>query len=216
MRITGEGWFEDCPVSVFEHMPGGTLRRWLSTHGNIPGSGVLSVARQVARALDFAHTRGVVHSDVQPGNVWLDASPEGRAALAEFGVTDVQWEVADLEFPLPEGGFSYRAPETFQNAGASDAPADTYSFSVMLYELISGRTPLEVCGLKVLLTQDAPDIRTQRKDVPASVALRLAQALSRDPALRPQTAAAVLAGVEEEIAKLGPAPAVTASQRGSG
>jgi len=73
-------------------------------------------------------------------------------------------------------------------------------------------TPLKGFGLKMVLTQDAPDIRTHRKDVPKSVALRLAQVLNRDPGGRPDTAGAVLAGVEEEITKLGPAPTVTASQ----
>jgi len=131
VRIVGEGWFESCAFSVFEYMAGGTLRWWLLTHGNIAGSDVLSVGCQVAQALDFAHTRGIVHSDVQPGNVWLDPSPEGRAALAGFGVTKAECEVADLEFPLPEGGFSYLAPETFQT-GVSDARADIYSFGVML------------------------------------------------------------------------------------
>jgi serine/threonine protein kinase len=215
VRIMGDGWFNCCAFSIFEHMAGGTLRCWLLTHGNIRGSGVLSVARQVAQTLDFAHARGIVHADVQPGNVWLDPSPEGRAALAEFGVTKAEWEVADLEFPLPEGGFCYHAPEQFK-AGIADARADIYSFCVILYELISGMTPLQGFGFEVLLTLDAPDIRTHRKDVPESLALRLAQTLSPDPDVRSHTAAAVLAGVEEEIAKLGPAPTVTASQRTPG
>ena len=215
VRIIGDGWFDCCGFSVFEHMGGGTLRCWLLTQGNIPGSGVLSITRQVAQALDFAHARGIMHPDVQPGNVWLDPSPEGRVALAEFGVTKTEREVADIEFPLPEGGFSYLAPETFQT-GAADTRADIYSFGVMLYELVSGRTPLEGFGLKVLLTEDVPDIRTHRKDVPESLALRLAQTLSRDPEVRPHTAATVLAGVEEEVAKLSPAPSVNASQRAPG
>jgi eukaryotic-like serine/threonine-protein kinase len=215
VRVTGEGWFEGCPFSVFEYMAGGTLRCWLLTHGSIAGSGVLCVARQVAQALDFAHARGVIHSDVQPANVWLDPDPEGRAALAEFGVTIAEWEVADIEFPQPEGYFRYVAPERFK-AGIENASTDIYSFGVTLCELITGITPFERLGLQGLLTQDAADVRTHRKDVPESLALRLAQALSRDPDVRPPTAAAVLAGVEEEIAKLGPAPTVTVLPRAAG
>lgn len=211
VRIIGKGWFDCCPFLVFEHMAGGTLRYWLLTHGNLLGSGVLSVARQVAQVLDFAHARGITHFDVQPGNVWLDPSPEGRAALAEFHVTKAEWEVADLEFPLPEGGFQYVAPEQFK-AGIGNASTDIYSFGVMLYELIAGITPTALW----FMTQDSPDIRTHRGEVPESLALRLAQTLSRDPDVRPPTAGAVLAGLEEEIAKLGPAPTVTASQRTPG
>ena len=78
----------------------------------------------------------------------------------------------------------------------------------MCYELIAGMDPWEQQRAFELSAghiekKDAPDIRTRRKDVPESLALRLAQTLSRDPDARPHTAAAVLTGVEEEIAGLG-------------
>jgi eukaryotic-like serine/threonine-protein kinase len=210
VKIVGDGRVDGCPFSVFENMAGGTLRSWLRKRGKLTGSNVLSVLRQVAEALDFAHSRGIIHTGVQPGNVWLDPGPEGRAALAEFGVTQAGLDVADLESPLPEGFYQYSAPEQYSGPECrADKRTDIYCFGVMCYELIAGIDPWSLkqdwFGIKFKLSNDAPDIRLCRKDVPESLALRLAQTLSRDPDARPRTAAAVLAGVEAEIAGLEPA-----------
>jgi serine/threonine protein kinase len=200
VKIVGNGRVDGCPFSVIEKMAGGTLRSWLQKHGILSGSDVLSVVRQVAEALDFAHARGIIHSYVHPSNVWLDPGPEGRAALDGFGVAKAVWDVADIEAPLPAGFYQYSAPES-----RTDKRADIYSFGVMCYELIAGIAPWDLpvrIGLKH--SSDAPDIRKCCKVVPESLALRLAQTLSRDPDARPRTAAAVLAGVEDQIAGLGP------------
>jgi hypothetical protein len=210
VKIIGGGRVEGCPFSVFEKMSGGTLRSWLQKNGKLTGPNVLSVLRQVAEALDFAHSRGIIHSNVQPGNVWFDSGPEGRVALAEFGVTQAEMDVSDPEAPLPEGFYQYSAPERYSvPESRADKRIDIYSFGVMCYELIAG---IDLWSLhkdwsdlqRKFSNDDALDIRKRRKDVPKSLALRLAQTLSRDPDARPRTAAAVLAGVEAEIAGLGP------------
>lgn len=209
VRMIGEGRFDGCEFSVFEKMTGGTLRYWLQRYGKLTGPDVLSIVRQVAEALDFAHARGMIHSDVQPENVWLDPDPQGRAALAEFGVTQAESDVADPEFPFPEGFLQYSSPEHYSALEyRADARADIYSFSVLCYELIAGVDPWNGQGViefgaHPIEKKDAPDIRTLRKDVPEALAKRLIQTLRRDPESRPPTAAAVLAGVEVEIAGLG-------------
>ena len=209
VKIVGYGRVDDCPFCVFENMAGGSLRSWLQKRGKLTGSNVLSVVRQVAKALDFAHAHGIIHSDVQPGNVWLDPGPGGRAALAEFGVTQAEMDVSDLESPLPEGFFQYSAPEQYYlPESRADKRKDIYCFGVMCYELIAGVDPWNQYGVIEHIEgniekKDAPDIRTHRKDVPESLALRLARTLSRDPYARPHTAAEVLAGIEVEIASLG-------------
>jgi len=207
VKIVGNGRIDGCPFSVFENMAGGALRSWLQKIGNLTGSNVLSVVRQVADALDFAHERGIIHSDVQPAKVWLDPDPKGRVALAEFGVRQAVNDVADPESPLPGGFYQYSAPEQYSvPESRADERVDIYCFGVMCYELIAGIAPWRLPGrFDLKRSNDAPDIRTRRKDVPESLALRLAQTLSRDPGARPCTAAAVLAGVEVEIVSLGPA-----------
>jgi serine/threonine-protein kinase len=194
VKVVGSGRVDGCPFCVFENMSGGTLRYWLQKGASLTGSNVLSVLRQVAEALDFAHARGIVHSDVQPRHVWLDTCPEGRAALAEFDVTKAEMDVADLETPLPEGFFQYSAPEQYSvPKGKADKRVDIYCFGVMCYELIAGAEPwnLQQGGFAFKRSKDAPDVRTRRKDVPKSLALRLAQTLSR--------------GLDEKCRRRGPA-----------
>ena len=64
----------------------GTLRDWLRTRDRLPGHDIVSIASQVADAIDYAHSRGVLHRDVKPGNVLFESDPNGRVALSDFGI----------------------------------------------------------------------------------------------------------------------------------
>jgi serine/threonine protein kinase len=106
-----------------------------------------------------------------------------------------------LNFHHRRGDFNTCAPDV-----NTDERADIYSFGVMFYELIAGITLWHLSagqdGLMSKLYQDAPDLRTYRKHVPEALAQRLIQTLSGNPEVRPPAAAAVLAGFEDETAKL--------------
>jgi eukaryotic-like serine/threonine-protein kinase len=210
-RSIGQGRFEECAFSVFEYMPGGTLRHWLETNKHLTGADVISVARQVAEAIDFAHARGIRHYDIKPECIWLDPGPQGRVALAEFGIIRCESDLGDPEFPLPSGYPAYRAPEVYPGYQDTTDPAavDIYNFGVVLYEMISGTTLLRREKKQLTFTpadvlSGARDIRTYRRNVSERLALRLAETLSLHPEVRPRTAAAVLAGVEDEIVNLRP------------
>jgi eukaryotic-like serine/threonine-protein kinase len=207
--ILDRGLFGGYPFTIMEYFGGGTLRDWLRTHERIPGEDILSIAGQLADAIDYAHSRGVVHRDIKPGNVLFESDPHGRVALGDFGIARilgaVQRDITAAELKLA-GSATYLAPETV--AGGQPTPAsDVYSFGVVLYEMIAGRTPFDdfqetYATLLAKRDQDAPGIREYRAEIPDLLADRLAQTLSRDPAARPKSARAVLSGVESEIAAL--------------
>lgn len=196
------------PFTIIEYLAGGTLRDWLRTHDRLPGQDILSIVSQLADAIDYAHSRGVIHRDIKPGNVLFESNPEGRVALSDFGIAAIMGAVerditATGEF---RGSPGYIAPELI--GGYPPTPSvDIYSFGVVLYEMIAmtipfdeKQTPFAIINAKV--QSDAPDVRQFKPSVDEKIALRLAQVLSRVPASRPPTARAVLAGIEDSLRTL--------------
>lgn len=199
------------PFTILEYFRGGTLRDWLRTHDRLPGHDIISIATQIADAIDYAHSRGVIHRDVKPGNILFNSDPDGRVVLSDFGIAvilgAVQRDITVILGPSEIAGTpGYVAPELIEGKQPSHL-ADIYSFGVVLFEMISKEVPFNNSEtfpelVQAKLSTDAPDIRTFRPDVPGEIAVRLAQVLSRNPSLRPATAHAVLSGLEEQIRRL--------------
>ena len=209
-RTLDRGLYAGYPFTIIEFFSGGTLRDWMRTHDRIAGRDILSIAEQLGDAIDYAHSQGVVHRDIKPGNVLFESTPQGRVALGDFGIAvilgAVQRDITAASAGEMMGTPAYLAPELI--SGAVPAPSsDIYSFGVVLYEMIAKRTPFDdmVESMAMILARvntDAPDIRTFRPDVPDRIAERLAQALQRDPSLRPESARRLLAGIEDSLASL--------------
>jgi hypothetical protein len=72
------------PFTIIEYLGGGTLRDWLRVHDRLPGRDIASIASQLADAIDYAHSRGVIHRDIKPGNVLFESDPNGRVALSDL------------------------------------------------------------------------------------------------------------------------------------
>lgn len=206
VRALDRGLRAGYPFTILEYLGGGTLRDWLRTHDRLPGHDILSIALQVADAIDYAHTRGVIHRDVKPGNVLFESDPNGRVALSDFGIAVILGAV-ERDITAAGGEFagspSYLAPELIEG-GPPTPRSDLYSFGIVLFEMISKIVPFDdnrevLAIIRAKVDDDAPDIRTFRPDVPHEVAARLAQVLARDPSLRPASARAVLSGLEERI-----------------
>lgn len=102
----------------------------------------LRILHQVSGALHFAHGRGIVHRDIKPGNILLDA--DGNAKLADFGIARVSAAPTELTLTLPGsvmGTLKYMAPEQKADAKAADARSDLYSLGVVFYEMLTGHAP---------------------------------------------------------------------------
>ncbi len=206
VRTLDRGLRSGYPFTILEYLSGGTLRDWLRTHDRLPGHDILSIASQIADAIDHAHSCGVIHRDVKPGNVLFESDPHGRVALSDFGIAVILGAV-ERDITAAGGEFAgspgYLAPELIE--GAPPTPeADLYSFGIVLFEMISKAVPFDdnrevLAIIRAKVDSDAPDVRTYRPDVPSEISARLAQVLARDPSLRPASAHAVLSGLEEGI-----------------
>lgn len=144
---------------VMEYVEGETLQDRLKARGRLPQAEALAILRQVCSALAYAHRKGVVHRDIKPGNIMIDA--EGRVKITDFGLAHLT--AAGRDFDLTKTGqtmgtLKYMAPEQLQDPKSVDARADIYSVGVVLYEMLTGKLPVGAFKLPSELTREV-DVR---------------------------------------------------------
>src|SRR5215207_9964070 len=169
---------------AMEFLDGRTLKQLVREHGAMPPDLATDITLQVLRAAKFAHKRGVVHRDIKPHNVILDA--EGRAKVTDFGIARAG--ASDMtETGSIMGTAQYLSPEQAQGQPVSPR-SDLYSIGVMLYELLTGRVPFEAespvtIALKHVSEPPIPPAELNPAISPALEAVVL-RALEKDPARR--------------------------------
>jgi predicted Ser/Thr protein kinase len=172
----------DQPVAiVMEYLHGRTLRDALRT-GALPITRARQVLEDVGEALAHAHACGIIHRDVKPENIFIDAET-GRARLADFGIA----RAVDEEVELTIGGMSYGTPTYMspeQIDGAElDARSDLYSLGVVGWEMLSGRRPWAGESLYGILDRqkhhNLPPLLEVRPDAPRSLVTALQGALRK-------------------------------------
>ena len=130
---------------VMEYVPGATLAERIAT-GPLSGREIVTLAGDVAAALEEAHERGIVHRDLKPANIVV--TPKGRAKVLDFGVAQLSGRVADVEQTTTQttsevaGTLPYMAPEQVRGETV-DARTDIYAFGVVLFEMGTGRRPFD-------------------------------------------------------------------------
>lgn len=200
------GEYAGYPFLVMEYFAGGSLRDWMNTHDRMRGSDVISVAHQLFSAVDYAHSQGVIHRDIKPGNILFESDPQGRVALSDFGIARL---IGAAEIPIsavalrPAGTLSYISPEALKGEPLTTS-ADIYSCGVVLYEMMAGTSPFSTAvrsfgSILHAILQGPPNIQQFKSDVSDRVAKRLAMTLSPDGVNRPTTAGAIIAGLEDDI-----------------
>lgn len=177
------------PYIVLEFVSGESLNRILAREKKLPLSRALQLAEEIALALDYAHSQGVVHRDIKPGNVLINE--EGRAKIADFGIA--QLNIASFTLPGQVLGTpAYMAPEQLSGEGA-DGRSDIFSVGVLLYAMATGHSPFHgnsattVC-FKVV-NRDPIPASTLDLNLPRSLDPVIARAMAKDPAQRYQRAA---------------------------
>lgn len=187
-------------VLTMEYLAGETLLNRIHSSGPLTSSEALPIIRQIADGLDAAHRFGIIHRDFKSSNVMLIPQPDGttRAVVADFGLAREQYPGSAKQPQEIAGTPAYIAPEQLQNGPLTPA-ADIYAFGVVLYEMLTGRLPLQG-GPETLLTMKStqPELCSPRND---SNGIRLAgkstilKCLQWDPSERPHSALDVYMGL---------------------
>ena len=192
--IAGET--EGLPYYTMPFVDGRSLRERLNTSGALPIPETISILRDVAKALAYAHACGVVHRDIKPDNVLITS---GSAAVADFGIAKALAAARTepgaqtlTQIGTSIGTPAYMAPEQAAADPDADHRADIYSFGVMAYEMLAGTPPFQGRSPHQLLAAqmaEAPlPIRDRRPDTPSMIADMVMRCLAKAPNDRPQRA----------------------------
>ncbi|MBC7563131.1 MAG: protein kinase [Gemmatimonadaceae bacterium] len=190
------GTADGVPYFTMPFVAGESLRTRLATLPALTLAECVGVLRDVARALSYAHARGVVHRDIKPDNVLLS---HGTAVVTDFGIAKA------LSASRTHGGGAtltqagvaigtptYMAPEQIAGDADVDARADLYAWGCMAYELLTGTPPFVRDSAQRVLTAhltETPRLVSEiRSDVPAPLARLIARCLEKEPDARPQRA----------------------------
>ena len=181
---------ENQMAMVVEYVEGSTLDKLMKA-GRLPLGQVIDVAHQALAALAYAHSRGVVHRDIKPGNIMLTA--DGRVKLMDFGIARMTADRQLTKTGQLVGSLYYMSPEQVEGK-APDARSDLYSLGVTLYEMATGKKPFEGDSEYSILAGHLNE--TPRPPVeldpslPASLNEVILLAMAKDPGARFQSAEA--------------------------
>jgi serine/threonine-protein kinase len=189
---------------VFEYVDGENLKQLLEREGPLSAQEAIELVLQVARGLAFAHSQGLVHRDVKPQNVLLDA--DGRAKVTDFGIAR-SLEVDGMTVTGTVMGTSnYIAPEQARGQTV-DEQTDVYSLGCVLYELLAGDVPYDgdnfVSVAMRHVNDPVPSIGDLRPDVPPRLDAAIQRAMAKDHSERFESMAAFAAELEACRRELG-------------
>ena len=183
---------------VMSYIEGETLGERLRTQGPLPPADAARVLREVAWALAYAHGRGIVHRDIKPDNILLEAGT-GRAMVTDFGIAHGGGQSAVADIGQIMGTAHFMSPEQGANEPL-DGRSDIYSLGVVGYLAVSGRLPFEAASVPELIVRQsidtAPSLMSVAPGVPSALAAAVDRCLDRDPSRRfpdGETLAAALA-----------------------
>jgi serine/threonine-protein kinase len=196
---------------VMAYVTGDNVAKLLHEHGALSIDQTRRILRDVADALAYAHERGVIHRDIKPDNILIDAD-SGRPMVTDFGIARA---VSEGETRLTATGIAigtptYMSPEQAAGERAIDGRSDLYSLGILGYQMLSGEPPFVANSTPAILVKHVSErpvpIEQRRSDVPPDLARVIMQLLEKDPANRFPSASAVVVALDT-----GRMPAFTSS-----
>jgi hypothetical protein len=182
------------PFLTMPLLHGESLAQRLERDGRLPVAEVVRIGREVAEGLAAAHERGLIHRDVKPSNIWLEAG-SSRAKVLDFGLA----RVADDPTALTQTGTivgtpAYMAPEQARGETV-DGRCDLFSLGCVLYQMTAGESPFHAAHVTAILhalaTKQPRPPREVNPEVPSALSDLVMRLLSKNPSGRPPTAQAV-------------------------
>jgi tetratricopeptide (TPR) repeat protein len=199
VAIYDMGEHEGQPYIVIPVMPGGDVESLIekAQEHRLPLDKAIDITKAICRGLEFAHSKGIIHRDIKPGNIWLGA--DGAAKIGDFGLA-LAADLSRLTQPgMMVGTVTYMPPEQAMG-GKVTAKVDLYSVGAMLYEMVTGRPPfvgddsIAIVGQHINTPPVSPT--WHRADLPPALETLILQLLEKDPEKRPESAAVVLQALE--------------------
>jgi serine/threonine-protein kinase len=217
------------PYFTMPYVDGESLRGRIARDGELPVSDALRILRDVASALNYAHSRGVVHRDIKPDNVLLSS---GVAVVTDFGVakaltvsasaTHAGSSSSSTSTGLALGTPTYMAPEQATADPSMDHRVDIYAFGIMAYEMLTGQPPFTNRSPQAVLaahvTEEPEPVERRRPSVPPQLCALIARCLEKHPADRPQSAGEIMQALDAMATPSGgmsPTGTVRVARRGT-
>jgi serine/threonine-protein kinase len=202
------------PFLVLEHLRGQDLGAVLRERGPLPVAGAVELVLQACEALAEAHSAGIVHRDIKPGNLFLTHRPDGSPSIKiiDFGVAKTESHGGLTSSGAVIGTPHYMSPEQMRDARDVDARADVWALGAVLFCLVTGKPPMSapsVAEMYQLALRGAPRLRSVLASAPDELDEAIARCLSLSPEGRFPDVAALAAA----IAPFGPAGARASAER---
>ncbi|MDY3827251.1 MAG: Stk1 family PASTA domain-containing Ser/Thr kinase [Clostridium sp.] len=198
VNILDVGSQEDTNYIIMEYVDGSTLKELIKFKGQVHYEDALTLAIQIARALDCAHKNGIIHRDVKPQNMLI--TKDGLLKVTDFGIAKSSTSATLTSTTTIMGSAHYFSPE--QATGSKvDVRTDLYSLGVVLYEMVTGKVPFDAdspvtIALKHIQEEPVPPKKLNTK-IPESLNVLILKAMAKDPSKRYQTAKEMLVDLEK-------------------
>jgi len=201
--LLSAGEIDGLPYFTMPFVDGESLRARLS-HGELPIADVVSILRDVAKALEYAHSKGVAHRDIKPDNVLLAGT---SAVIADFGVAKAISEATVTgtltSIGIALGTPAYMAPEQAAGDPATDVRADYYAFGAMAYEMLAGHAPFAGRTAQAMVAANATEtpqsIAVLRPATPPALANLVMRCMEKRPGDRPQSATEIVRALDTVV-----------------
>jgi serine/threonine-protein kinase len=203
----------DALYFTMPYIDGASLRELITKEGQLSLARALDLTRDVAEALEYAHSRNIVHRDIKPDNILVERT-SGRALVTDFGIARAIERAADIvsvtSTGLTLGTPTYMSPEQASAEKHIDGRSDIYSLGCVLYELLAGSPPFTGVNARTViarhLSEPPPSISVVRPDVPEAVQEMIGRMLAKAPAARFGSARELIAALDSARA---PTPRAT-------
>ncbi|MBI1347575.1 protein kinase [bacterium] len=204
VRYFGGGKVGTQRFYAMELVQGGSLEGVLKQRKRLPWEEAIGIARQVAEALEHAHTAGVIHRDLKPANLLL--SPDGQVKLTDFGIARDTTATALTAAGKTVGTYAYMAPEQIRGKPPVDRRTDLYALGCVLFEMLTGETPFDSDNAGELLVKhlqdDPPRVSSLAPDIPIWLEELVDRLLEKDPEERIFDALALQVAIDDVIEKV--------------